>query len=87
MEEAMRAAHAGSKTSIECRALLIQLFIRHNRLVEAEKELKLMSASDDDHVLTAIMSARLALALGIPQRAAEAANQIEVGPLLLLLRK
>jgi predicted negative regulator of RcsB-dependent stress response len=63
--------------SLEARALLAQLFVRHHRPAEAEKELRAMLASDEDHPLSILTAARVALGSGAGKKCSEAAGALE----------
>ncbi len=51
--------------------------MRHNRQAEAEREVKAMAAADEEHVLTVLTAARVALGSGQAKRAAEGAAALE----------
>jgi hypothetical protein len=80
LEEAMRSAHQGATklSSPECRALLVQLFLRNNRQSEADRELRLLAQQDEDSPLAILTAARAALASGSAARAAERCPQLVV---------
>ena len=63
--------------SLEARALLAQLFVRHQRPAEAEKELRAMLAADEDHPLTVLTAARVALGSGQAKKCGEAAGALD----------
>jgi len=61
-EEAMRCIH--QSTSLECFVLLVQLFLKINRLDQAEKELKRIPKEEEDSTLTQLAIAWVFTAMG-----------------------
>lgn len=60
--EALRACHTG--ISLELRALAIQLYLKIDRIQQADEQAKAMSAADDDSTLTQLATAWVNLYLG-----------------------
>eukprot|EP01117_Protostelium_nocturnum_P009252 TRINITY_DN3311_c0_g1_i1.p1 TRINITY_DN3311_c0_g1~~TRINITY_DN3311_c0_g1_i1.p1 ORF type:complete len:297 (-),score=128.62 TRINITY_DN3311_c0_g1_i1:41-931(-) len=61
-QDAMRCVF--QSTNVENLALLVQIYLKINRITEAKKELKRMQSIDDDHSLTQLCDAWIALAEG-----------------------
>ncbi|EKU20929.1 coatomer subunit epsilon [Nannochloropsis gaditana CCMP526] len=62
VKDALRAVHRG--TTLEQRALMTAIYLRMDRLDHAQKQLKLMQASDEDATLTQMTGAWVDLAQG-----------------------
>ncbi|KAL3156931.1 hypothetical protein ABBQ38_001193 [Trebouxia sp. C0009 RCD-2024] len=60
--EALRACHTG--ISLELRALAVQLYLKIDRIQQADEQVKAMSATDDDSTLTQLATAWVNLYLG-----------------------
>lgn len=75
-EEAMRAAMEG-KSDPELRSLAVMLYASLFRWDEAERELKTLLKSHEDHPLAPLAAARLALARGGDARCREALGALE----------
>mmetsp|Transcript_39780 Transcript_39780/g.64513 ORF Transcript_39780/g.64513 Transcript_39780/m.64513 type:complete len:296 (+) Transcript_39780:40-927(+) len=61
-EEALRCVHQG--TTLEMIALMIQVFLRMDRVDLAEKQLKIMQQTEDDATLTQLATAYVSMAQG-----------------------
>jgi len=59
-EEALRCVHQG--TTLEMIALMIQVFLRMDRVDLAEKQLKIMQQTEDDATLTQLATAYVSMA-------------------------
>mmetsp|Transcript_17625 Transcript_17625/g.30356 ORF Transcript_17625/g.30356 Transcript_17625/m.30356 type:complete len:296 (-) Transcript_17625:77-964(-) len=61
-EEALRAIH--NATTLEMQALLIQVYLRMDRVDLAERQLKVMQQQEDDATLTQLATAYVGIATG-----------------------